>query len=380
MARPWDGLLALALLGMAVGRNMKETAMPTATRDIFGTMPDGTEVERITLRNGQGMSASIISYGAILQALCVPDAAGRVEDVVLGYAGLDDYLARGNFFGGSIGRYANRIAGGRFTLDGVAYQATCNDGSNCLHGGAKGFDQRLWSVEEVGEGEVTLRYTSADGEEGFPGELTVWACYQLDEAGVLSLTYRACSDRATIVNLTGHAYFNLAGEAAACSIEGHHLMIPADHYVPVDERLIPLGAVAPVAGTPFDFRQSHAVGARLRADDRQLSLGRGYDHSWVLGDAPRPEPFLHARVSDPASGRVMEVWSNQPGLQLYTGNFLDGTIRGKSGHAYRQGDALCLEPQLLPDTPNRPEFGSARLEAGALYQHQILYRFGVDAG
>ncbi len=349
-----------------------------ATRAPFGTLPDGRVVEEVTLTNGT-LTARIIAWGAALRSLDVPDRDGRPADVVLGYADLASYLGKSNYFGASVGRYANRIRGGRFTLDGRDYTLARNDGPNTLHGGTEGFDRRLWSIEAVEDGatpSVTLRYVSPDGEEGFPGTLTATVTYTLSAADTLRIEYRATTDRPTLVNLTNHTYFNLAGEGSGRSILDHRIMIPADRYTPVDETQIPTGEIAPVAGTPFDFRDEERIGARIR-DGRavQLLRGHGYDHNYVLGDAPSDEPRLAARVMDPASGRVLEVASTAPGVQFYTGNMLDATTVGKSGLAYRQSDAFALEPELFPDTPNQPAFGSARLDPGGAFRNVITYRF-----
>ncbi|MBC2665981.1 galactose mutarotase [Novosphingobium flavum] len=352
-----------------------------AQRADFGTLPDGRKVEVITLSNSHGHSARVLSYGAILQALKVPDRKGKSEDVIEGYNDLAGYLAKPNYFGSTVGRYANRIGAGRFMLDGQAYTLAKNDGPNTLHGGMRGFDKQLWQVLDVSSGpvaHVTMSYVSPDGEEGYPGTLKVTVTYSLDEQGTLSIEYRATTDKATVVNLTGHSYFNLSGEGSGHGILNHLLTIPAQAYTPVDDTLIPTGEIRAVAGTPFDFRKPVSIGERLRdGSDRQMVLGRGYDHNWVIQKAPSTVPVLHARLTDPRSGRQMEVWSNQPGLQFYSGNFIDGTIVGKSGKVYRQSDALCLEPQVFPDTPNKPQFGSARLDPGKEYVHTLVYRFST---
>jgi aldose 1-epimerase len=311
----------------------------------------------------------------------VPDRAGKSVDVIEGYSDLAGYLTKPNYFGAAVGRYANRIGGASFALEGKTYPLAKNNGTATLHGGERGFDKRLWQVTEVAGGptaHVTLTYTSPDGEEGYPGTLKVSLTYSLDENGVLAMEFHATTDKATVVNLTGHAYFNLSGEGSEHDILNHVLTIPADAYTPTDADLIPTGEIRPVAGTPFDFRAPATIGARLREGrDQQIVLGRGYDHNWVIARQPGPAPRLHARLTDPRSGRQMEVWSNQPGLQFYSGNFLDGTIVGKSGKVYRQGDALCLEPQVFPDTPNKPQFGTARLDPGQEYVHRIEYRFST---
>jgi len=355
-------------------------AAAEVTRGNFGTLPDGRAVPSVTLVNRHGVSATVIAYGATLQALVLPDAKGARADVALGYATLADYLAHPQYFGSTVGRFANRIARGRFSLDGRAYQVPVNNGPNSLHGGTSGFDKVLWDVVEAKDGHVVLRHVSADGEMGYPGQLTVDATYALDETDRLTITYTATTTAATIVNVTNHAYWNLSGEGSANGAMAHVLTIPADTYLPTDAGAIPTGERTSVTGTPFDFRAGHAVGARVRdAGDRQLVFGRGYDHNWIVGDRVTPDLHLTARVDDPASGRGFELWSNQPGVQFYSGNFLDGTTSGKARRIYRAGDAVVLEPQIFPDTPNQPAFGSARLMPGETYRNVIQYRFNSGA-
>jgi aldose 1-epimerase len=377
--RAWITALVCAC---ALPAGLVPAAAGEARRAPFGSLPDGRAVEEVTLANG-GLTARILTWGALLRTLEVPDRTGRAADVVLGYADLAGYLKAPNYFGVSVGRYANRIRAGRFSLDGTAYTLARNDGPNALHGGREGFDKRLWTVTEVKDGatpSVTLRYVSPDGEEGYPGTLTASVTYALDAAGTLAVEYRATTDKPTIVNLTNHSFFNLAGENSGRTILDHVLTIPAERYTPVDDTLIPTGEIAPVNGTPFDFRTATAIGARIRdGRDPQIVRGRGYDHNFVVTAAPTNEAHLVARVEDPASGRVMEVSSNQPGVQFYAGNFLDATAVGKSGLSYRQSDALALEPQVFPDTPNQPAFGSARLDPGATYRNIITYRFSSGA-
>jgi aldose 1-epimerase len=303
-----------------------------AQREVFGKLPDGREVAAVTLSNDSGMSVRILAYGALVQQLTVPGREGAA-DVVLGYDGIEGYLSAPNYFGVSVGRYANRIGGARFTLDGKSYQLARNDGPNSLHGGERGFDKRLWNITDVRSGpasaSVTLTYRSADGEEGYPGTLDVTATYALNEQNELQITYSAATDKPTIVNLTNHSYFNLAGAASAVSALDAVLTIPASSYTPVDDSLIPTGEFRTVAGTAFDFREATRIGERIRhgADD-QLRIGRGYDHNWVVSRQPANGVQLLARVEDPGSGRVMEILSNQPGIQFYSGNFLDGTVTG----------------------------------------------------
>jgi len=349
-----------------------------AKRSSFGAMPDGRDVPAVTLTNGKGVSARVIAYGAALQSLLMPDRKGQVADVQLGHATVAEYIANPNFFGASVGRFANRIAAGRYTLDGKSYSAPLNDGPNTLHGGPQGFDKAVWAVTSVKSGptaSVTMRHVSRDGEMGYPGTLTVDATYSLDEQNNLTIEYRATTDKPTIVNITNHAYWNLAGEGSPGGAMGHVLTIPADTFLPTDKTAIPTGMFQPVAGTPFDFRTPRTVADRVRdASSPQIVFGKGYDHNWVVGRAVTPDQHLMARVSDPVSGRGFELWSNQPGLQFYSGNFLTGTIPGKSGRLYRQGDAVVFEPQIFPDTPNRPDFGSARLAPGQTYRNVMTYR------
>lgn len=376
------GSLALCACAAIPGLTLAPARAAEPTRTVFGTLPDGRTVEEVTLTNGKGVTARILSWGALLRSLDVPDRSGKAADVVLGYNDLASYLTKGNYFGVSVGRYANRIRAGRFTLDGQTYTLATNDGPNALHGGAAGFDKRLWTITAVTGGaspSVTLRYVSPDGEEGYPGTLTATATYTLDDTNTLTITYEATTDKPTIVNLTNHSFFNLAGEGSGRTILDQTLTIPAERFTPVDATLIPTGAHLPVAGTPFDFRKPTVIGARIREGrDEQIVRGRGYDHNWVVTDAPTAEPHPVARVEDPESGRILDVASNQPGLQFYAGNFLNATAVGKSGLAYRQSDALALEPELFPDTPNQPAFGSARLDPGNTYRNVITYRFSTS--
>jgi aldose 1-epimerase len=290
-----------------------------------------------------------------------------------------EYETTPQYIGSTVGRFANRIAKGRFTLDGRAYQTPVNNGENALHGGSVGFDKVLWEIRQVKSGptaSVTMRHVSRDGEQGYPGTLTVDATYSLDERNQLTIDYRAKTSAPTIVNITNHAYWNLAGEGSERGAMGHVVTIPADTFLPTDAGAIPTGERKSVAGTVFDFRTPQAVGARVRdATDQQILFGRGYDHNWIVGNAVTAEPHLMARVSDPVSGRGFELLSNQPGLQFYSGNFLDGKTVGKGKRIYRMGDAVVFEPQIFPDTPNRPEFGSARLAPGQTYRNVIIYRF-----
>lgn len=350
------------------------------SRQPAGVLPDGRGIEYITLSSPAGIRARVVTLGAALQALHVPDREGRSADIVLGYADPLDYRINAPYFGVTVGRYANRIAGARFTIDGRAHQLTANDGPHALHGGQKGLGRSLWTVQAASDGPcaaVRLACVSPAGEDGFPGELSVEVSYELCR-GDLWIRHRARTDAATVVNLSNHSYFNLAGEQAGNDVYDHTLELPAAHFLPVDASLIPTGEMREVAGTPFDFRGGMRIGQQIRcASERQILRGRGYDHSWIDGIAPRAEARLMARLRHEGSGRTLEVFSNQPAVQVYTGNFLDGTVVGKSGLAYRQGDGIALEPQLLPDTPNRSEFGSARLDPGGSYAHDMLLRLTV---
>ncbi len=373
-------LSTLSAMGLSMAGAMAAHAA-TATRSPFGTMDDGRQVEAVTLDNGKGIRAVIISYGAILQSLTAPDREGQPADIVLGYAKLDDYLNHPQYFGATVGRYANRIAGGQFSLDGKSYRLPLNDKTNSLHGGQAGFDKALWTIASVQSGDsakVVLTLTSPDGDQGYPGTLHVTATYSLDASDTLHLEYKATTDRPTVVNITNHSFFNLAGEASGRTIEDHVLTIPADAITPVDKHLIPTGELRPVDGTPFDFRKPTSIGLRLRdAGDKQLLITKGYDHNFALSAQTVPTPRLMARVADPSSGRVLEIASDQPGIQFYSGNFLNGAAVGKGGKAYRQTDGLALEPQFFPNTPNTPSFGSARLDPGQTYVNHIDYHLTI---
>jgi aldose 1-epimerase len=352
-------------------------AAPNVARDVFGALPDGRAVERVVLRGKGGFEAHIITHGAALQALMVPDAEGRCDDVVLGYDDLQNYLDSRRFFGATVGRYANRIANARFVLDGEAVQLAANNGKHALHGGPDGFDRKLWQITEIEDGAepgVTLAYASADGEEGYPGRLDVRVTYRVTGPCELSISFASKTDRPTIVNLTNHSFFNLEGAASGADILDHRLTVAADRFLAIDPDAIPLPEPPrAVAGTPFDFRSATAVGARIRHDDEQLRHGKGYDHNFCLDGAR--ELRLAARLEAPRSGRILELLTDQPGLQVYSGNYLDGSIAGKRARLYRQSDAICLEPQTWPDTPNRPDFPSARLAPEGVYQHHSVYRF-----
>ena len=373
--------LAAGIATMAVGLGASGAHAAEASRTTFGITPDGIPVEAVTLTASHGISARVITYGATLQSLLLPDRMGRSSDVVLGYDDLAGYVAKPQFFGATAGRYANRIARARFALDGKTYSLAANDGPNALHGGKKGFDKVIWTIAEVKSGpaaSVTLNYVSADGEEGYPGTLKVGVTYALDDDRTLTTRYEATTDKPTVVNLTNHSLFNLAGVGSGRGVLDQRLMVNADEYTPVDGTLIPTGELRVVAGTPFDFRNAAVIGARIRdASDPQIAIGRGYDHNFVLRGGVTRTPKLAARIEDPISGRVVELFTTEPGVQVYTGNFLDGTTIGKSRTVYRQGDGLALEPQKFPDSPNRPAFPSARLDPGQTYRQTSYYRFSV---
>ncbi|MGV9236411.1 aldose epimerase family protein [Streptomyces nigra] len=345
-------------------------------RSLFGVLPDGTKVHSWSLANG-GTRMKVLSYGGVVQSLEVPDRRGRLANVSLGFRSLDDYVASSPYFGALIGRYGNRIGKGRFTLDGRTYQVDVNDGENSLHGGAQGFDKRVWDVEPFTKGAdvgLHLHLTSRDGEMGYPGTLRVKVTYTLTRYGDWRIDYAATTDKPTVVNLTSHVYWNLAGEGSG-SIEGHRLKIDGSRYTPVDAGLIPTGDQARVAGTPFDFRRAKTVGEDLREAHQQLLYGQGFDHNWVLDKGISPRPEWAATLQDPSSGRTLRIATTEPGLQFYSGNFLDGTLVGTGGRVYRQGDGLCLETQHFPDSPNRPSFPSTVLRPGQTYRSTTVHAF-----
>nr|WP_164390283.1 aldose epimerase family protein [Streptomyces harenosi] len=366
------GLAAATTAGPAHARGGRKPV-----KELFGKLADGTEVHRWSLENG-GTRMKVLSYGGVVQSLEIPDRRGRYANVSAGFDNLDDYVARSPHFGALIGRYGNRIAKGRFTLDGTTYQLSVNDGENSLHGGALGFDYRVWDVEPFTEGSdvgLRLRYTSADGEMGYPGTLKAKVTYTLTRSGDWRIDYAATTDKATVVNLTSHVYWNLAGEGSG-TIEDHELSIAASRFTPTDAGLIPTGELAKVAGTPFDFRRAKPIGRDIRAGHPQLVLAKGFDHNWVLDKGVTARPEHIATLRDPASGRTLRIATDQPGLQFYSGNFLDGTLTGPGGSVYRQGDALCLETQHFPDSPNQPSFPSTVLRPGQTYRTTTVHTFG----
>jgi aldose 1-epimerase len=357
-------------------RDQHEKSMLRATQHHYGRLADGTEVDLVTLTNASGIEVDVISYGGIITRLLTPDARGHPGDIVLGLNTLDDYVSSNRYFGALIGRYGNRIANGRFTLQGQACQLDANDGKNHLHGGSEGFDRKNWGMRPfvtASSAGVAMTLTSPDGDQGYPGALEVQAVYELTDDNRLDMRFQAVTDKPTHVNLTHHGYFNLAAEG---DVLGHELMIDADRYIPVDHDLIPTGELRPVAGGPFDFRRPKAIGRDIDADDEQLRLGSGYDHNFVLKDQDSNELIMAARVSEPRSGRSLELWTVEPGLQFYSGNALDGSLVG-NGRVHGQRSGFCLEPQHFPDSPNRPEFPSTALLPGDTYRSRIVYVFST---
>lgn len=367
------GLLVMA----ACGRN-QQTPSARIERRLFGKMPSGEEIDLYTLTNSKGLEAGIITYGARLASLKTPDRAGHLADIVLGFDTLDGFVKDNPYFGAIVGRYGNRIARGKFTLVGKEYLLAINNGPNSLHGGLKGFDKVVWKARDVstaGAPGVELTYLSPDGEEGYPGDLMAKVTYALTDNNELRIELSATTNKATVVNLTNHAYFNLSGEP---DILNHVLVLDANRFTPVDAGLIPTGELKSVDGTPFDFRKPAAIGARIGQDDPQLKIGGGYDHNFVLNHA-EGELGLAARVSDPKSGRVLEIQTTEPGVQFYSGNFLDGTLHGKGGAVYGKRSGFCLETQHYPDSPNKPAFPSTTLKPGDRYSSTTVWRFLVGS-
>ena len=376
-----QGILgALALLVFsATGVTSSSGSAHMVKKDPFGKTRDGQTVDLYTLTNALGMEVRAMTYGGIIVSINVPDRSGKPGDVTLGFDSLDGYLAGNPYFGALIGRYGNRIGQARFSLDGVEYKLAVNNGPNALHGGLKGFDKVVWQAESFDKKDsvgVVFRYVSPDGEEGYPGNLNVKVTYTLTDKNELVLDYHATTDKATPVNLTNHTYFNLAGPGLR-DILGHDIMINADSITPVDSTLIPTGEIRSVAGTPFDLRRPTAIGQRIEADDEQIKFGGGYDHNFVLnrkGDGLS----LAARVREASTGRILEVYTTEPGVQFYTGNFLDGTKIGKGGHVYKRRFGFCLETQHFPDSPNKPNFPSTILRPGKSYSSRTMYKFLVE--
>ena len=379
-----SSLVALTVVTACGGRSDNRavslaSAAPHVARAAFGTLPDGGAVEQFTLTNGHGVEVRAISFGAILASIRTPDRSGALGDIVYGYDSLGSYVNDPSYFGALVGRFANRIARARFTLDGHSYTLATNDGVNTLHGGRRGFNKVLWRGEPFTRGDtvgVTFRYTSPDGEEGYPGTLQAAVSYGLTPANELVIDYEATTDKPTPVNLSQHSYWNLHGDGKGTILD-HQLTIDASGYTPVDSTLIPTGVVTPVAGTPFDFRTPTAIGARIGAKDTQLRFGRGYDHNWVLDRNGRTGLVHAVRVVDTTSGRTLDITTTEPGLQFYSGNFLDGSIHGKSGVAYPYRGAIVLETQHYPDSPNHSAFPSAILRPGDTLRSRTVLSFGV---
>jgi aldose 1-epimerase len=370
------GTLLLTTLALAGATPQKGSTV----KKPFGKTADGQPVDLYVLTNKGGAEVSITNYGGAVVSIKVPDRNGKLSDVVLGYDTAEGYVNDKSHFGGIIGRYGNRIAHAQFVLDGKTYTLEKNNGENSLHGGLKGFDKALWEAKTLsakGAQSLKLSYLSKDGEEGFPGNLKVTVVYTWSDADALQIEYSATTDKKTVVNLTNHSYFNLAGQGSG-DILGHLLTIQADKFTPVNAALIPTGELRDVAGTPFDFRKPTAIGARIEQDDEQLKLGNGYDHNFVIRRLADAVESLATRVVEPSTGRVMEVWTTEPGIQFYTGNFLGGKVPGKGGATYEKRSAFCLETQHYPDSPNKPTFPSVVLEPGALYHTITKYKFSVE--
>lgn len=358
----------------------EDKAQASVTHAQFGVTRDSTEVEVYTITNANGMEMEVITYGAIIRSLKTPDRNDSLGDIVLGFDNLQGYLRGSPYFGAVVGRYGNRIAGGKFSIDGVEYELATNDGQNHLHGGRRGFDKVVWTVKEEivndnGAG-IVIGYTSPDMEEGYPGNLDLIVTYFLRNDNALEVDYHATTDKKTVVNVTQHSYFNLSAMASA-DILGHELMINASRFLPVDNTLIPTGEMPPVEGTPFDFTTAKPIGRDIAAEDEQLQFGKGFDHCWVL-DEGDSSLNLAARLSDPVSGRVMEVYTTEPGLQFYSGNFLNGSLTGKNGVVYGHRAALCLETQHYPDSPNQEAFPSTLLSPGEAYATKTVFRFYAE--
>ncbi|MEU6065947.1 aldose epimerase family protein [Streptomyces sp. NPDC047082] len=372
------GTAAAALAATTLGGNAEASSSKLPSKSLFGKLADGTKVYRWSLENG-GTRLKVLNWGGVVQGLELPDRHGHYANVSLGFDNIDDYVAKTPYFGALIGRYGNRIGKGRFTLDGTAYQLSVNDGVNSLHGGAKGFDKHIWHVEPFTKGSdvgLHLHYTSVDGEMGYPGTLRTKVTYTLTGHGDWRIDYEATTDKATVVNLTSHVYWNLAGEGSGTT-ENHELTIAASRYTPTDSGLIPTGELAKVHGTPFDFRRTKTIGRDIRAAHAQQVQAKGYDHNWALDKGITARPEHVATLRDPHSGRTLRIATDQPGLQFYSGNFLDGTLTGTGGRTYRQGDALCLETQHFPDSPNKPAFPSTVLRPGQTYRTTTIHSFGA---
>lgn len=379
----WIYMIGLALVfSMSCAQQSEDASKKegtiTMTQQPFGDV-EGKPVELYTLKNSNGMEVGIMTYGGIIVSIKTPDQNGQIADVALGFNSLDDYLKGHPYFGALVGRYGNRIAKGKFTLDDQEYTLAINNDPNALHGGLKGFDKKIWEakqIEQDGQPALELTCTSPDGEEGYPGNLTCKVIYSLSHDNELKIEYFAETDKATPINLTNHVYFNLAGEGSG-DILDHVVMLKASKFTPVDETLIPTGEIRPVEGTPMDFTQPTRIGDRIDADDEQIKFGGGYDHNWAL-DNQSGELALGGRVTEPTSGRILEFYTTQPGVQFYCGNFLDGSLVGKSGKAYEKRHGFCLETQHYPDSPNQPNFPSSILKPGETYHHITVYKFSAE--
>lgn len=367
-------IVIIVACGLALASGQTPGLKPGVIRGPFGKMPDGKVVEVFTLTNAKGVEVRAITYGGIITSLRVPDRSGAMGDIVLGFDSLDAYLKGHPYFGAIVGRYGNRIGGGTFTLDGRTFKLVTNNGPNHLHGGTVGFDKAIWTGEPTSGAGVVFTHTSPDGDEEYPGTLKARVTYTLTDRNELVVEYHATTDKPTHVNLTQHSYFNLAESG---DILGHALTIHADRFTPVDSTLIPTGELATVAGTPFDFRKPMAIGARINQPHEQLNHGGGYDHNFVL-NGKAGDLRLAARLTDAKSGRTLDVSTTEPGLQFYSGNFLDGTLKGKGGQVYQKRAGLCLETQHYPDSPNKPKFPSTVLRPGQTYQSKTVFTFGVE--
>ncbi|WP_127138761.1 aldose epimerase family protein [Flagellimonas oceanensis] len=380
-------LLVFIIAGCKQNKKESQSEMETVKTEseqnpieetVFGEMPDGTKVKKFTLKNEAGMEVEVITYGGIITRWTAPDKQGNYEDIVLGFDDLDQYLDGNPYFGALIGRYGNRIAKGQFSLEGETYTLATNDGDNHLHGGEKGFDKVVWNgvAKNTSEGAVLeLTYTSEDGEEGYPGKLDVKVTYTLTDDNALDVQYEAVTDKPTVVNLTQHSYFNLSGQLSEPILD-HEIYLNADTYLPVDGGLIPTGEFREVAGTPFDFKEPKLIGKEIDANNEQLSLGGGYDHCWVLNET-KEDLGLAASAHHPETGRFLEVYTNEPGIQFYSGNFLDGTLPSKTGGTYAKRSGFCLETQHYPDSPNQADFPSVRLNPGETYSSRTMFKLST---
>jgi aldose 1-epimerase len=375
----WTVITGAIFMNMPASKS-EATKSRSITKSSFGKTAEGVQVDLYTLTNKNGVEVAITNYGGAVVSLKVPDRNGKLGDVVLGFDSVDGYVSNKSYFGAIIGRYGNRIAHAQFSLDGKTYTLLKNNGENTLHGGIKGFNKAMWSAKEIpakGGQALELAYLSKDGEEGFPGNLHLRVVYTLTDLNELKIEYFATTDKKTVLNLTNHSYFNLAGPGSG-DILGHILQIEADKFTPVDASLIPTGELPSVEGTPFDFRKPTAIGARVDSNDEQIKLGGGYDHNFVLRREAGDPISLAARVVEPTTGRVLEVWTTEPGVQFYTGNFLDGSARGKGGISYAKRSAFCLETQHFPDSPNQPRFPSTALSPGERYHTTTIYKFSTQ--